>query len=490
MTNIVLTPVNSGYNLVGINANFDLIEDTINSHVLGLDNGSNTMAQAIDMNSWQIINLADGVFDGDAVNLGQVKALIASGSGNGTGSGSTQDDDSDLETRIGNAEDELSDHEDRITANTSGIVVLQASVTENEGNITSQSQLITTLQSSVSDLDNSVSGQSTAIDSLTSRVTTNEGNISSNATALTNLQVQVNAIDAGTGGEGAAISALDARVTTNEGNIASNTDAITSLQSSVSETSRVLVQDTAPDPSTVTAGDIWINTTNNANILNIFDGTNWVVRQDNTRNHIYVQASAPATANTGDLWFDSDDGNTEYAWDGTQWALIDNAKLAANASAITTLTNDVTGMQGTVTSNSEAITSLQDTVNDSSTGVVANATAITNLTTRVSSVEGVNTSQATSITNLTSSVGKNTSSITTQQTSINGLLAQIGVTLDVNGYVTGWKANNNGSSGTFQIVTDKFAIVAPAGGARTEYSGGNWRVYDSNGVLRVRLGVW
>ncbi len=30
----------------------------------------------------------------------------------------------------------------------------------------------------------------------------------------------------------------------------------------------------------------------------------------------------------------------------------------------------------------------------------------------------------------------------------------------------------------------------PGGGRRTEYSDGNWRVYDEAGRLRVRMGVW
>jgi predicted phage tail protein/uncharacterized coiled-coil protein SlyX len=68
--------------------------------------------------------------------------------------------------------------------------------------------------------------------------------------------------------------------------------------------------------------------------------------------------------------------------------------------------------------------------------------------------------------------------------------ATSGVTLDVNGYVTGYRQTNTGTTGIFSIVADKFQIVAPGGGARTEFSDGNWRVYDSSGVLRVRMGVW
>lgn len=62
--------------------------------------------------------------------------------------------------------------------------------------------------------------------------------------------------------------------------------------------------------------------------------------------------------------------------------------------------------------------------------------------------------------------------------------------MDVNGHVSGWNFTNDGTNGDFTLAADKFSIVAPGGGARTEYSGGNWRIYDAAGTLRVRLGVW
>ncbi|WP_237449576.1 hypothetical protein [Novosphingobium silvae] len=60
--------------------------------------------------------------------------------------------------------------------------------------------------------------------------------------------------------------------------------------------------------------------------------------------------------------------------------------------------------------------------------------------------------------------------------SINGLYARAAVRLDVNGYVSGWEANNNGSQGNFIVNADSFEIRKPAGGPRTEYSNGVWRV--------------
>ncbi|MEN5317777.1 hypothetical protein ABE509_09510 [[Pseudomonas] hibiscicola] len=63
------------------------------------------------------------------------------------------------------------------------------------------------------------------------------------------------------------------------------------------------------------------------------------------------------------------------------------------------------------------------------------------------------------------------------------------VMTDVNGYVSGLQLKNDGTSSSFRVLTDRFEIAAPNGGQRTEYSNGNWRVYDGNGVLRVAMGV-
>lgn len=58
MTDIVLTPITSGYNLSKINANFDVIEDVINSDVLHVRGDNNTMYQDLDMNGNALLNVA------------------------------------------------------------------------------------------------------------------------------------------------------------------------------------------------------------------------------------------------------------------------------------------------------------------------------------------------------------------------------------------------------------------------------------------------
>ncbi|GLT00134.1 hypothetical protein GCM10007897_15180 [Sphingobium jiangsuense] len=103
----------------------------------------------------------------------------------------------------------------------------------------------------------------------------------------------------------------------------------------------------------------------------------------------------------------------------------------------------------------------------------------------------------TSMADVTTTVANHGVTIASQQTAIttiNGnittLFGRVSMVIDVNGYATGWEINNNGSSGNMKLRSDLLEISSPGGGARTEYSNGNWRVYDAAGTLRARWGVW
>lgn len=97
-----------------------------------------------------------------------------------------------------------------------------------------------------------------------------------------------------------------------------------------------------------------------------------------------------------------------------------------------------------------------------------------------------------SLRRVTVSEKQNASAITSLTANVGpgGAYAQATTMLDVNGRISGVSQTNNGTTSDFIILADKFGIVSPAGGARTEYGSGNWRVYDAAGVLRVRMGVW
>lgn len=101
-------------------------------------------------------------------------------------------------------------------------------------------------------------------------------------------------------------------------------------------------------------------------------------------------------------------------------------------------------------------------------GITSNATAIANET----------SARATAVSGVIARLGQAESSITTLQQADTALGAKYGVALNVNGYVTGFIQNNNGTSGSFVVVANRFAVVDPNGGAPIvpfEVSGGALR---------------
>ncbi|WP_044561460.1 host specificity factor TipJ family phage tail protein [Azospirillum sp. B4] len=149
---------------------------------------------------------------------------------------------------------------------------------------------------------------------------------------------------------------------------------------------------------------------------------------------------------------------------------------SANASSITTLASEVhnptTGLSAAfaaITSeattratadsaNASATSTLSAQVNNASTGLPATYAGLQSEMTARATGDSAN---ATAITNLTTTVNGNTASISTLQSSVNGLNAQYVLKLDVNGYVAGFGVANSGSTSTFVIRTDTFALVPP-----------------------------
>lgn len=110
---------------------------------------------------------------------------------------------------------------------------------------------------------------------------------------------------------------------------------------------------------------------------------------------------------------------------------------AAEAAARTALAARVTTAEADIDANTAAITAEQ----------TARATA--------------DSAIAASVTALTTTVDENSATLTTFGESIDGLEARFGVRLDVNGRVTGFVQNNDGTQGNFVLVADNFEIIDP-----------------------------
>ena len=135
------------------------------------------------------------------------------------------------------------------------------------------------------------------------------------------------------------------------------------------------------------------------------------------RNRTFRQPAAPTADNIGDIWIDTDDNNKIYRWNGTIWEDSHDAQISATAASLTTLESRVTTAEGDIAS--------------------AEVTILAN-----------------------------TNATVTNSGDITALEARYGVSLNVNGYITGFEQFNDGSSGTFQIMADNFYIVDPANGGQ------------------------
>jgi hypothetical protein len=189
---------------------------------------------------------------------------------------------------------------------------------------------------------------------------------------------------------------------------------------------------------------------------------------------------------------------TVTSGDSTNAAAITN-EATARANADSAVATTVSNLAATVTSGD----------NTNSAAISSEATARANADSALSST----------VSSLTSTVNGVSASVTAEASARvaadNTLLAKYGVTLNSNGYITGFSQNNNGTTGSFKIIADEFKIINPnnasgqagvevfgvsggyatiknirsaASGARLQIDSDVMSVFDASGVLRVKLG--
>lgn len=134
----------------------------------------------------------------------------------------------------------------------------------------------------------------------------------------------------------------------------------------------------------------------------------------------------------------------------------------------------ISALSGQITTVSQNLTSTNNNLNTLSGTVSTLSTAQTGLDGRVSATETKITQAQTDITSTKGDVTTLSASVTaisSAQTSLAGKVnATYSLTLQANGYVTGWRFNNDGTTGNLTILADKFSIVNPSVGAGTVYT--------------------
>jgi hypothetical protein len=228
-------------------------------------------------------------------------------------------------------------------------------------------------------------------------------------------------------------------VPTEDTRIAANTAAITSeataranADTAISSTLTALSSTVNSNYSTLSAAITSEASTRSTADTALSTQINTVSALASTRNRSFFQAAAPGSSGLvdGDIWFDSDDSNKPYRWNGAAWLPADDARIAVNAAAISTEQNArASGDSALATS----ISSLTSTVNNNNTNLTAALQAES----------------------------------TTRASVDTGLLAQYTVKADVNGYVSGFglasTAKDSTPSSTFAVRSDAFYIASPSG---------------------------
>ena len=200
----------------------------------------------------------------------------------------------------------------------------------------------------------------------------------------------------------------------------------------------------------------------------------------------FYQNDAPSgsDSSTGDIWFDTNNGNKVYRYSGSAWQEAKDSDIAiAINNAATAQATATTAQTNAALANALATSAEND-------AVIAQATADGKVTTfyqdNAPTAEGVgdlwvDTNDANKLYRW-----DGTQWISVQDGTISSLEARYGVGLNVDGYVTGFVQNNDGTSGSFAILADEFKIVDPNGGA----NGTQQEVFAiDNGVIRINAKV-
>jgi hypothetical protein len=124
--------------------------------------------------------------------------------------------------------------------------------------------------------------------------------------------------------------------------------SITALSSTVTNNYNTLNSAITTEATTRASGDA-------ANATSITNLTATV----NTKARTFYQSTTPTATAVGDLWMDTGNGNTIKRWDGSAWVAVDDARISANAAAITA---EQTARATADTALSQSISTLSTTV--------------------------------------------------------------------------------------------------------------------------------
>jgi hypothetical protein len=177
---------------------------------------------------------------------------------------------------------------------------------------------------------------------------------------------------------GAGINDGDLWIDTDDGNklyvrvsgawVSAQDNAIATAQATADGKNKIFRTTTAPTATAI--GDTWFDT-DDGNKLYYWTGSAWVSVQDtaiataqataDSKIKTFYQTSAPTATGVGDVWFDTDDGNKQYRWNGSSWVSVQDTAIAAATSAANAATTAAAAASSAAAAAQSAATAAQTT---------------------------------------------------------------------------------------------------------------------------------
>lgn len=202
--------------------------------------------------------------------------------------------------------------------------------------------------------------------------------------------------------------------------------------------------------------------------------------------NVFTQPNEPTTGMiAGDIWYDTDDGNKPYRYDGVDWVDVTDVRITQNAAAIVaeqvaraaadsanaaSISTVSANLSTETTNRTNADNTLQTNINTVSASVTAETNArVAALSAEASARQTVQANLDTEVTNRTNAdntlqgnINTVSASVTTETnarvSAINGVEAKYGVKVNANGHVAGFGliATNNtyGNAGDSEFIMD------------------------------------
>lgn len=324
---------------------------------------------------------------------------------------------SSLSTRMTTAETDISAVESDVTTLNTDLDTANDSISTNATNIS-------TLQTSMTTAQGDITAIETDVTTLEGTVDTNTGDISSNASNITTLSTSIsNKPDVYRQDAEPATTAAEGSIwydTNDDNKVYVLVDTSGTKSWEATDDSRLVTiptifrQNAEPTTTGIAAGSLWYDT-NDENKLYVLSGGSWTETRDtkintntsnistNTsdiadnvtalsqRSRVFRQDDEPGTTGVpaNSLWYDTNDNNKLYVFNGTSWVLTDDSRIGNNVTAISNVEDTAETNSNNISTNAGKITEIESQFTFSGTDITGVADALsTSISNTASSAAG------------------------------------------------------------------------------------------------------